>query len=273
MYYQLLIDGKQIYSGSELETNTLFFLIGIIFLGIISFIWNKIKVNNQLKYEFITIIAHKFRTPLTSIKWLTEAMMRNEIDSYKKQSLNDIDESNQKLIDLTGTLVELTESINSGKASYTFEKISITSLVRNTSNSLKSAFHEKNIFLSILCPDEDIFVKADKTRLEFVIQTILDNARIYTTPGRNVDVSVTHTHFKSIITVTDHGIGIDKKDLPKIFSKFYRTENAKTADTEGFGIGLYLANSIIQKHRGKIEVFSEGQNMGTTFTISLPRIK
>ena len=67
------------------------------------------------------------------------------------------------------------------------------------------------------------------------------------------------------------GIGISKKDLPHIFSKFYRGKNARNTDTEGFGVGLYLASSIIKRLGGKIKVFSEGEGMGSTFTVTLPK--
>jgi signal transduction histidine kinase len=272
MFYELFINGSPILNGNVVVVFTLIFSFLAIILALITYTIRKIKENESQKYEFITIIAHKFRTPLTSIKWLALSLIQKETDPYKKQDLEDINKSNQKLIDLTGTLIELTENANSSKASYVFERLSLCSLVRDVSDTFKDSFHKKNIFFSVSC-SEEIFVKADRPRLEFVIQTILENARNYTSPGKNVDVFVSRLHRRAIITVVDHGIGIDQKDISKIFSKFYRTQNAKSFDTEGFGVGLYLAKSIIRHHRGKIEIFSEGIDKGSTFSIVLPKVK
>jgi signal transduction histidine kinase len=273
MAYRLLINELPVLSGDIIAVCIVALAALIVILSVIVYAIGKIKDNESQKYEFITIIAHKFRTPLTSVKWLATSMIQKETDPYKKQDLDDISKSNQKLIDLTGTLIELTESANAGKASYVFERLSLCALVRSTSDTLKDSFHNKNIFFSVKCPDEDIFVKADRARLEFVIQTILENARNYTPPGRNVEVLVSRQHRKAVVTVVDRGIGIDQNDISRLFSKFYRAQNAKHFDTEGFGVGLYLAKSVTEHHHGKIKVSSEGLDKGSTFSIILPRIR
>lgn len=236
-------------------------------------IWHKIKENENLKYEFITIIAHKFRTPLTQMKWISETMVSEEKDSYKKENLENIHHSTQQLIDLTGTLIELTDSDNASTNSYNFERINLCEIVKSVSDTFKSSFHEKNIFLGLQCAAPQIFSNIDRPRMEFVLQTILQNSITYSPPGRNVEVLISTEKNKAKITVKDRGIGIDPKDISKIFTKFFRTSNAQRTDTEGFGIGLYLAQAIVRRHKGKIHVFSEGVNMGTTFEIVLPTIK
>lgn len=245
----------------------------VIVVTIILVLIKKLQKNEALKYEFITIIAHKFRTPLTHVKWSTDELVKNEQDSYKKQSLQDIQQSNEKLIKLTGTLIELTDSDNTVASSYNFERTSLCSFVRTVGDSCKDAFHEKNIFFSVQCPPDDIFVKIDPQRMEFVLQTLLENALIYTPTGQSVDVTVQRVGHKAFILVTDHGIGIDKKDIPNIFTKFFRAENARAADTEGFGVGLYLAQAITHRHRGNIRVESAGIGSGATFTIAFKTVR
>jgi signal transduction histidine kinase len=139
-------------------------------------------------------------------------------------------------------------------------------------DSVRTTFKEKNIFFAVQCPPEDIFVKVDSARMEFVIQTLLQNALAYTSPGRNVDVTISYGGGKAVLAVTDHGIGIARSDLPHIFDKFYRTDLAQRTDTEGFGVGLYLSKSIVKRHRGRLDVYSEGENKGSTFTITLPMV-
>lgn len=229
--------------------------------------------NEDLKYEFITIIAHKFRTPLTQIKWSTENLLTDETNPYRKQSLLDISSSNENLIKLTGTLVELTDSANSASGSYKFERTNLCELVKNSVDQAKTVFHEKNIFLSVTCSEPLIFASIDRPRIEFVLQTILDNACTYTPPGRNVSVSIISDGNSATIAVTDSGIGIDPKDMGRLFSKFYRSKEAKATDTEGMGIGLYLALSIVKRHHGRVDAISDGIGLGSTFSVTLPVVK
>lgn len=247
--------------------------VAYLILEIIRSIRRRLGENESLKYEFITIIAHKFRTPLTQAKWLTEGLLASETDPYKKESLTSIQVANQKLIDLTGTLVELTDADNTSKTSYVFETSSVCDLARSVAEGLRPAFHEKNIFFSVECPPNDVMSSMDRARMEFVLQTLFENALNYSPPGRDVRVQVGESGKKVFISVADNGIGIRAADIPHLFMKFYRTANAKAADTEGFGVGLYLAQTIVRRHSGKIDVTSPGENQGSTFTITLPKAK
>lgn len=244
-------------------------LVAIIAFFVARHIMRKLRETETLKYEFISIIAHKFRTPLTHVKWLIDAMAADEQDSYKKENMTEIQKSNQHLIDLTGTLVELTDTGRSSKVLYNNERLSICELTRTVAESMKNSFHEKNIFFSVQCAVEDIMVNADRARMEYVLQTILENAYTYTPPGRNVDVAVGVEGRTAYVSVTDNGIGIAQNDLPKIFTKFYRTQAAQRADTEGFGVSLYLAQTIMKKQRGSIQAYSAGEGKGTTFVVAL----
>lgn len=249
----------------------IFIVVAICIIILLSYIISRIYKNDEaLKAEFITIIAHKFNTPLSKMKWLSESLLSDELDSYKKENLHEIHEANEQLIKLTGTLVELTDDDGLSRATYSFEKTNICEMVKGVGDELKKTFHEKNLRFSVNCGIAEIFTKIDKTRMEFAIQVIMQNACIYTPPGRNVDVTVSVIESNLYISVSDNGIGIDGPDLPNIFKKFYRTKNAETTDTEGFGIGLYLAQSIVKRHKGKIEVYSKGLNQGSTFTIIIP---
>lgn len=244
-------------------------LIGLII--IVSSIRVRLR-NERLKYEFITIIAHKFRTPLTHVKWSAGELISNEQDAYRRQSLMDIQQSNENLIKLTNTLIELTDTDSKAVSTYTFEKLELCELVRRVSSGMKDMFHEKNIFFSVICSPQPIYVKIDKERMSFVIQAMLENALLYTSSGKNVDVRISASHRHATVTVEDHGIGIDPADMPQIFTKFFRTKQAKAMDTEGFGVGLYLARAITARHKGALTATSEGLGKGSTFTLTLKRV-
>ena len=243
----------------------------MLLIGVLMF--RKLRENETLKYEFVTIIAHKFRTPLTQVKWLVEGLMADEQDPYKKQSLTDISQSNDNLIKLTGTLVELTDAAQSGKSDYKKERLNLCELARLSMEASKNLFHTKNLFMSVSCSEPEIFVNADLARMEFVLGTLFDNACSYTTPGRNISVTVTGDKKHAAINVTDDGIGIDPHDMPRMFTKFFRTRQAQAMDTEGLGVALYLSKAVLKRHGGKIEAFSGGLGKGSTFSVVLPRIK
>lgn len=273
MNYQLLINNSPFFEGDVYALCLIIFIVFVILIEIILTIWGKLHENEKMKYEFITIIAHKFRTPLTHIKWLIEEIKGKEQDTSKRNELSDLELSADKLINMTGTLIELTNSNNDTKSTYRFEKISLNNLIRDITNSIKKIYQEKNISFSVNYPQEDIWIKVDRMRIEFVLLTLLENSCIYTPPGRNVSVSIGQLGRKAIISISDNGIGIDTKDLTKIFEKFYRAPNAKAMDTEGFGIGLFMAQTVAKHHNGKIEVYSAGTNQGSEFRLILPRVR
>ncbi len=247
-------------------------IIGAIIFILIKALWNSMHANEALKYEFVTIIAHKFRTPLTTVKWMTDELAKGETDPYKKESLKAIQESNEKLISLTGTLIETTDTSDASKMSYAMEPVDLCSFVRSVADTFKNSFHEKNLFFSVRCGPEGVAALIDRQRMEFVLGAVFENARTYSPPGNDVDVMVGLQGNSAVITVVDHGIGIERNDLSHVFSKFFRADNARLVDTEGFGVGLYLAQSVIRRFKGSMEVYSEGLKRGTTCVISLPAV-
>lgn len=271
MVYQIILDNKILLSGNIQTAIVISSAVLLAIIFVIFYLFKLLRENGHLKYEFITIVAHKFRTPLTYIKWVCDSLIPEETDSFKKKSLEDVRKSNQKLIDLTGTLIEIADSETSGGVTYVYKIYNLAEIVRGVTNSMKDTFHEKNIFFSVNCNNENIKVKVDRSRFEFVLTTLLENAYTYTSPGKKVDVTIGGNLFRANVAVEDDGIGIPKHDLPHIASKFYRGKNAKINDTEGFGVGLYLASSIMKHFSGKIKIESPGEDMGSRFTIILPR--
>lgn len=244
-------------------------LIGV---GVGFLVWRKLRESDLLKYEFITVIAHKFRTPLTQTRWAAEDILSTVTDPETRRNLSYITQSNEKLVNLTGTLIELADTDSNVKDLYHFEKWSLCTLVQAVAESLSESLAKKRLSFSTECPPRDLFANVDREKISFVIQTLLENAVAYTPSGGKVSISITRTGGKGLVSVTDTGIGISKQDVPFIFSKFYRSHRARSADTEGFGVGLYLAQSIARRHGGRIEAYSQGEGQGSTFTLLLPLV-
>lgn len=246
----------------------LFVSITMVAVGFI--LWRQIRKTDILKYEFINIISHKFRTPLTYIKWETDSIIKEEVLSDKlKERLISVSERNEHLIELTNTLVTLAESEDFGRI-VSRELFSAESLADDVAKKFSDRIARLNIYLTTSFEENIPKVFAEKSKIEFVIRSLIDNALSYTPIGGAVKIAVMKS-FKSVIfEIKDSGIGFEPSEREYIFSKFYRTTKAQAADTEGMGINLFMCQQIIESSGGKIQAFSEGVGKGSTFTFNLP---
>ncbi len=243
-------------------------LIGAVTFIIGRLFWNKSKEVEKLKYEFITVAAHKLRTPLTDIKWAASSMRDPKISEREKDKLlKEIVSANERLIDLTNELLAVSRA-EANQYQYNFETVNFERVVRKIVNDFQMQMKEKGVKLKYNVEKNLPEVRIDKLRISSVVQTLIENAVLYTKDEIKINIDVYKNSI--IFHIEDNGIGIDKEDQPYIFSKFYRTHEAYLTETEGAGIGLFLAKSIIEKHNGKIGLRSEGKDKGSIFWFSLP---
>lgn len=241
----------------------------------VSFIWKKAREADVLKYEFMNVVTHKFRTPLTSIKWITENLKESAPENMK-EDLRDIEVANERLVELTALLSNLSGA-DDKSYEYVFNRIDVSTILTKSVQESTKKSRAKNIDIAYKTPHA-MYISADEQKMRFVFQTLIDNALSYTPAGGRITVAVEtkkirFSENKLIVRISDTGIGIPKDELKYIFTKFYRAENGRKADTEGMGIGLYLSKHIIERHRGKISVESAGEGKGTTFVITLPLVE
>lgn len=242
-------------------------LLIVLFAG---FLWERNRDLETLKYEFITVVTHKFRTPLTRIKWATEILRRHaDTDPDEKMAITEVDEAGDHLVGLTDMLINLRKASDSA-FQYEFEEADICAVIASAARNMDKRIKDHNLSFALSCGDKPIFASIDKRRMLFALQILLENAITYTPKGGHVAVSVESNRPHVYIKVKDTGIGISKDDLPKVFNKFWRSKEAKTTDTEGMGIGLFMAREIVERHDGEIYVESEGVGKGATFTVKLP---
>ena len=222
-----------------------------------------------LKYEFITVITHKFRTPLTRIKWAAEDVSET-VPVGKKGDIDIILESERQLLALTDTLVHLSAA-DVSSLDYHMSPISIESIFQDLSGQYKTRAERKGVNLSFSA-SPGVFIMIDPEKSSFIFQILLDNALSYTPRGGSIIIKAyaESDGRRGTIEVTDTGIGMSRETASRVFRRFYRGDNARHADTEGMGIGLFMAKSIVEKQNGKISVKSEGEGKGSTFSIHLP---
>ncbi len=246
-----------------LVTGTMAVLVGRAF-------WIQAVEADHLKYEFITIAAHKLRTPLTRIKWeIAELIHDFDKDSKLYESLSHIDNANNRLIELTNVLLESAHTDDT-TYNYTRSEVSLADLAQNALAKMEQIITSKNITVTKDIEPISAKLYGDLGRISSVVDVLIENAVMYTPAQGTVAIKIASDEASVHFAVADSGIGIDAKDIKRIFTSFYRTDRAKTADTEGVGIGLTIARNVIEKHGGKIGVQSEGEGKGATFWFTLP---
>ncbi len=232
--------------------------------------WVQAQENDRLKYEFISIATHKLRTPLTRIKWeissITESFKDNK--AVVAAALR-IDDANNKLIALTNVLVEAaeTDDIYYGykKKYFDLRDVILKAIERSQSLANKRAIR----IIPHIAPKLSL-INGDADRIASAVDVLLENACMYSHEGGEVRVSLEEKAREITFKVSDDGIGISSEDRKRVFTRFFRSHTAKMADTEGMGLGLSMAKSIIDKHHGEIGVDSPGPGKGSTFWFTIP---
>ncbi len=239
----------------------------VLFVGFI--VWNQLRQSDLLKYEFINNISHKFRTPLTHIRWLAEELRDIDSAEERNRAVDQIQFASMRLFELTSAVIDASKNTND-LALYRFIDVDVKELIRAIDKAHKDQIVSKKLKVVYGIDEQVTTVRADKARLQFALQILFENALIYTPESGTILISVKKTAAEVVIAFKDSGIGISADDITHVFSKFFRAPNARHADTEGMGIGLYIAKDTIEKHKGRIWVESEGEGKGATFNVALP---
>lgn len=232
----------------------------------------KLKQLDRVKSEFISIASHQLRTPLTAIKGFTTLILEEaygKINKQLRETVGDIYENNQQLIILVDDLLNVSK-IESGKINLNFEKIDIGEVCQKIANTFAFKAEEKKLNFRFKKPNKFLpKVVVDKKTITEAISNVIDNALKYTVKGR-VSMEIFNNTDNIRITISDTGIGIAKKQIFYLFSKFSRGTNAKKMDISGTGLGLYVAKSMVKINGGHIWAESDGEDKGSKFIIEIP---
>ena len=236
-------------------------------------IWAREQLLGTMKTEFVAVAAHQLRTPLTTIKWVLEGLLKKEpTDEFGQAAKGNVVKAYQRtehVIKLIGDLLNVSR-IEEGRFGYEFEKGDVVALVREIGEAMRPGAEGKNITLMVQDPPPGVsLISMDTHKLRTAITNVLDNALRYTLPGGDVKVGFETRDSFLKITISDTGIGIPKDQLMRVFGKFFRAGNAIRLHTEGSGLGLFIAKNVIAGHGGDVWVESE-EGKGTTVHLTLP---
>lgn len=226
---------------------------------------------DAIKSEFVSVAAHQLRTPLTSIKWTLASLL--EQDNGPLNHAQEIMTENglkatNNLIKLVNDLLNVAR-LEEGRFGFHFKPQSIAVIINALSTRFQKAADEKNITFRIELPSSLPLINCDDEKIVMVLDNLVDNAIKYTPPGGHVTITVRKQEKNIEVEIKDTGIGIPASQFHRIFTKFFRAQNALLYQTSGTGLGLYLAKNIIYQHGGTF-TFESAENKGTVFIFTLP---
>lgn len=223
------------------------------------------------KTEFIAVASHQLRTSLTGVSWALESLSKQSLNEEQKELVNIAFHATTNFSKTVNDLLDVSK-IEEGKFGYQFENVNIVDFIEETIVGVQDLAKQFGVKLYFQKPEEpSIVVSIDSQKLGIVLFNLLDNAIRYNVANGQVTATVELVKNEPYvqISVKDTGVGIPADQINKIFTKFFRADNAVKFAPDGSGLGLYIAKNIIKRHGGEIRVESE-LNRGSTFYLTLP---
>lgn len=224
------------------------------------------------KDEFVSMVSHELKTPVTSIKGFTQVLQRRMQKQGNDESLRYLgimDKQLNKLDRLINDLLDISK-MQAGKLTYQEECFDLNALVQETVENLQHTSHTHQLHVEIEIT-ATVQVRGNRDRLEQVLINLLSNAVKYSPGTDRVIIRLTTDRENAIVSVQDFGIGIAETDYAKIFERFYQAPDLEGQTYPGLGIGLYISQEIVQRHGGRLWLESK-KGEGTTFFMSLPQV-
>lgn len=231
--------------------------------------FTKEKEIEQLKTDFVSNVSHELRTPLASIMGFSSTIQKDKnMPPETREEFNEIIyKESARLTQLIEDILSISK-IESGKSIYEAKELDLEKIIYEVQETFKLQAKEKNIKIVEKISKGVPSIFADTKAMRQVIVNLLGNAIKFTESGGAITISLTSKNHKVGLEINDTGIGIPKKDINRIFDKFFRVYREKN-NIPGTGLGLSIVKEIVNFHKGQIEVFSE-ENKGTTFRVIFP---
>jgi two-component system sensor histidine kinase VicK len=225
----------------------------------------ELKQDEQRKNDFIGMVSHELKTPLTSLKAYLQLLQVKAVqDPFTVVALGKADIQVKKMTTMIDGFLNLSR-LESGKIYLDLQRFDVEELIEEVKTEIAVTSTSNPVIFKRCNP---IYVHADRNKIGQVITNLLSNAIKYSVDRQNIEISCSITEDKVTVSIKDYGIGIKPEDIERLFERFYRVDTSDMKTISGFGIGLYLSAEIIQRHNGKIWVESDF-GTGSTFHFSL----
>jgi two-component system phosphate regulon sensor histidine kinase PhoR len=224
----------------------------------------------RIRTEFIDNLSHELRTPLTNVSLLAETLAA-EADSLPPKAAErvaKIEVETGHLVQMVNELLDLSR-IESGIATVALDDIDLGNLATATADRIRLFAERQGVALEVHVPPDVPPVRGDRERIGQALLNLLHNAVKFSPVGSVVTIRVTPAESEVVVAVEDHGHGIPRSALPRIFERFYKVDRARTRGAGGTGLGLSIARHIVEAHGGRIWAESE-EGVGSTFSFAIP---
>ncbi|TKC09193.1 PAS domain S-box protein [Pedobacter frigoris] len=225
------------------------------------------KLEEQRKNDFIAIVSHELKTPLTSMRsyiQLALAKVREKQDSFCENVLARAEVQTRKMYLMINDFLNLSR-LEEGKMSLNLSRFNLTELIDEIVGDAR-ILAPAHVIAYQNC--DEVMIDADREKIGQVINNLLSNAVKYSSSGTTINVGCEISAERVLVSVADQGFGISSEDQKRLFNRFYRVSNDQIKNVSGFGIGLYLVSEILRLHGGKVKVESE-QGKGSVFSFAL----
>lgn len=232
------------------------------------------KALEKLRQEFTAMMVHELRAPLTAVRWSSESLIKNLQQSQGvepakiKDTVVTIETASNNMLELVNDLLDVAK-IEAGKFELNLQEYDLIEVVREQSAVFQQQAQLKHLTINLIVP-ERLKLKFDRVRIGQVLGNLISNAIKYTDAGTiDLHVAADQAQHQVVVAVKDSGIGVAREDLADLFSKFKQLKGSDHA-RKGTGLGLVVSKGIVEAHGGKIWAESAGENMGSTFSFSIP---
>lgn len=238
----------------------------------LNYMADKLNRNGEYQRQFISNISHDFRSPLTSIKGYVEAMIDGTIPvEMQEKYLKIISYEAERLEKLTRGLLTLNE-LDIHKRMLNIQDFDINQTIKSTAASFEGTCTTRQILLELILSGQTLYAHADLEQIQQVLYNLLSNAIKFSPDHSTITIETTEKNGKIFVSVKDHGIGIPKSSLNRIWERFYKIDRSRGKDQKGTGLGLAIVKEIISAHGQHINVIST-EGVGTEFIFTLEQAK
>ncbi len=236
----------------------------------LNYMSDELDMTGNYQRKFISNVSHDFRSPLTSIKGYTEAILDGTIPpEMQEKYLKIVVYETDRLYKLTQSMLTLNNLDEKGRQ-LNYSDFDINRTIKTTAEAFEGICRDKRISIELLLTGQTLLVHADMGQIQQVLYNLIDNAIKFSSPDSVIKVESTLKHETVFISVKDTGCGIPKESLTKIWDRFYKIDTSRGKDRKGTGLGLAIVKEIINSHKQNINVIST-EGVGTEFIFTLQK--
>ena len=254
-------------------------VFGIIFFALIItglvlntiFLVREIRRNEQ-QDTFLNAMTHELKTPIASIKLYLETLKTREVTEEKRKDFYNVMLADSNRLLTTVEQVLEASRTREKQRQLNISEIELNGFLAESIGIVQTRHNLDETAIKFAKSAEDVIISGDKAELQTVFINLLENAVKYSADAPKISVRIKNSSDKKVqIFIKDNGIGLNSNELKRIFKRFYRASNLSTQEKKGTGLGLFIVQSIVKKHGGKIWADSKGEGKGSTFFVQLPK--